>query len=311
MSDYFTLPNGFIVAEVGIDANGICGTGRAELPILVAPLRFHFRCPKDSGASIDFRELRCRVSPFDGVHIVGSLPAPLQTLLTAGQESPNNLVHLQIEIDRTRLALINRLRNGGDVKLRLDLELLADELVEVARLKDMRASVVWGLKEHHRMQTNLQVVIPRSVWIERVLPGTEFAKVHIIELAAVPIENCAGLKESFEALQQAQKLESQGFYREAVGKCRLALEPFFEKIDKTDDKGETKKIPVLKAAWQTRLGKATYDWLNASLSILKGPTNQAVHLSSAHFDQLEAQMFLAVTTAVVAYAIKVQPEAAS
>jgi len=142
MSENFTLPMGFIAAEVNIDASGFYGTGRAELPVLVAALRLHFRCPKDSGACMDFRELRCRVSPFDGTYIAGSLPAPLQTLLTSGQESPNNLVHLQIEIDRTRLAVINRLRDGGDVKLRLDFELLADELVEVARLKDMRASAV-------------------------------------------------------------------------------------------------------------------------------------------------------------------------
>src|SRR5258708_32930731 len=130
MSNYFTLPTSFIVAEVNIDASGFYGTGRAELPVLVAPLRFHFRGPKDPGTCIDFRELRCRMSPFDGTYIGGSLPTPLQTRLTSGQESPNSLVHLQIELDRTRLSLINRLRNGGDVKLRLDFELLADELVE-------------------------------------------------------------------------------------------------------------------------------------------------------------------------------------
>src|SRR5882724_1597999 len=125
MSDYFTLPNGFIVAEVGIDANGIYGTGRAEFPVLVAVLRLVLRCPESESVSIDFRELRCQVSPFDGVYVAASLPVPVQVRVASGNELKDHLVHLQIPLDRIRLALMERLRKGGDTKLRLDFELLA------------------------------------------------------------------------------------------------------------------------------------------------------------------------------------------
>ena len=46
----------------------------------------------------------------------------------------------------------------------------------------------------------------------------EFAKVHIIELPAIPLDRCAALNESFEALQQALRLEQQGLYADAAGK---------------------------------------------------------------------------------------------
>ncbi len=187
-------------------------------------------------------------------------------------------------------------------------------LFEIGRSGEFPNTSVWGLKAHYHMHTrgSRQSFLKFDMDRKCAAGYFEYGKIHIIELPAAQLgETCLGLKESFDALQQAQKLESQGFYREAVGKCRIALEPFFEMVEKTDDKGEKVKIPILKSSWQTRLGKATYDWLNASLGALKRPANEALHLSSASFGQLETQMFLAVTTAIVAYAIKMQPQASS
>src|SRR5712671_2360956 len=120
MSEYFTASGGYIVAEVKADANGINGSGRAEMPVLLVMLQMLFRSPKQLGVTYDFRELRCRLSPFDGTYIATSLPAPLNIHLGPAQELANQLVYLEIPLDQNRLAVINRLRKGGDVKLRLD-----------------------------------------------------------------------------------------------------------------------------------------------------------------------------------------------
>jgi hypothetical protein len=309
MSENFSLSNGDIVAEVDVESGGIYGTGGPEQPTIVVTLKFLFRCPTAQGLAMDFRELHCRVSPFDGMYMGDSRTTHLNVRIDGGKTVPNHQAFLQIPVDRVRLAMLNRLRNGKDVKLRLDIELFADELALIGKAGGPPNNAIWGLRAHHRMFRQMNIVVPRATWVERVLSATNFGSIHIIELPVVPIEKCAGLKASFDALMQAQKLESEGYYREAIAKCRIALEPFFEKGHKTDDKGEKKEVPVLKAAWQTRLGKATYEWLNASLVALKQPANQAAHLSSACFDQIETQMFLAVTTAVVAYAIKTQPPA--
>jgi hypothetical protein len=308
MGEYFSLPGGFIAAETAIEANGISGNGRAEAPILQVAIRMLFRCPKNPGTSLDFRELRCRVSPFDGVYFAASAPTYLNCRLTAGAELPNELVYVEIPVDRPRLALLNRLRNGGDVRLRLDFELFVDELVEVGRSQNHPNSSVWGLREHHRMFAKVQAEIARSKWAEQVLLQTEFAKIHFLELPAIPIESCAEMKDAFNALQHACKLENQGFYVDAIAKCRIALEPFMEMIEQADGNGGKRRVPILKASWETRLGKATYDWLNSAFIATKQATNQTHHLSSATFGQLEAQMILTVATAVVAYAVKTRPD---
>jgi hypothetical protein len=308
MSDCFTLPDGLIVVETTVENNGIYGTGRPELPLLIVPLKVILRAPKTPRAALYFRELRCRVSPFDGAYIATSLPAWLGVCLSSGRELSNQTTLLEIQLDDRRISLIERLRRGGDVKLRLDCEAFVEELVELGQSEHGCPKEVFGLRYHHHLQAQIHVVVPRSVWIERVLPQTGFGQIHILELPGVPIERCAELRVAFEALQQAQKLEKQGFYTEAVGKCRIALEPFFEMADKADAKGDKRKVPVLKRSWEKRLGQATYDWLNTSLLTLKVPANQASHLSSTSFGQLEAQMLLIVTTALIAYAVKTQPE---
>jgi hypothetical protein len=306
MSENFTI-NGYVVAEVELGSNGVSGVGCAELPVLVVNLRFVFRSHKDSPTSLYFHGISCRVSPFDKTYIASGSSTDLNVRVIPGEEVKSDWVQIDIPLDQVRLASINRLRNGSDVQLRLDLKLCVDELVQIHQVQgSFRLLPVWGFVERHRLTTRLPIIIPRSQWVEQVLPRMEFGQAHIMELPIIPIEKCAGVKSAVDALQQAQKLESQGFYHEAVAKCRLALEPFFEMTDKPDANGAMRKVPTLKAAWQTRLGQRTYDWLNGSLAAVKQPTNESAHPSSSMFDQADAQMIIIVTTALVAYAVKTQ-----
>lgn len=296
------------MAEVTVDSNAISGSGRSERPVLMVMLNMLFRSHKELGATFDYRELRCRVSPFDGTYIADSLPTSLNIRLGSGQELPNHSVYLEIPLDQRRIGAINRLRNGGDVKLRLDIDLFADALIELGASSNAPSTL--GLRERHQMRASVQVQIPRSRWVEQILRGTEFGKVHILELPVIPIESCAEIQTAFNELQQAYKLESQGFYNEAVAACRKALEPLLERATKPDDKGVMRKFQVLKSSWQVRLGQATYDWLNASLIAVKQGADETHHLSSSSFGQMEAQMLLTVATSLIAYAIKTRPDSA-
>jgi hypothetical protein len=308
----FSSVAGFNAVEFTIDENQIIGTGRSELPMLAFPLTFHVTYPfKEVGFGLELRELRCRVSPNDGAYLVWTMPIPIQKVLVTGEfrELKQHQIYVEIHLDRIRLATLERERKGGDLRLRLDFELLADELVEVSRSPGGFPSPVWGIRDHHRLEAKAHVVVPRTIWVENVLPQTGYGKILILELPAVPIEKCAGHKAACDALLQAQALYKQGFYHDAVGKCRLALDPFFETVEKTLPEGEKRRVPVLKSSWEARLGAATYTWLNAAFLALKKPMNEPHHPSNfPQFDQLDAQMLLAVTTAVVAYAVQVEAE---
>lgn len=302
------MSGGRIAAELTPIANSAYATGSPVWPILDFTLQMNFNGPSTPKSALDFKELRCRISPFDGSYIAASLPSPIQLTLGSGRNVSNHKVHLEVPVDRKRIASIDRARKGGDVNVRLDLELIADELIEISRIEGVPPQPIWGFKECHRMRAQTHIQIARSQWVEQILPATGIGKVYIIELPAIPLENCAEMHAAFEALQHAYKLEGQGLYAEAVSKCRFALEPFFEYVEKDDGQGGKKRIPKLKISWETRLGEATYQWLDASFAAIKFPMNQAHHFSSRDFGQLEAQMLLAVTTSLIAYAVNTNPD---
>jgi hypothetical protein len=145
MSEYFALDGGYCAAEVRMHSNGIYGTGGDEHAVLVACLDLTFRGPIQAGRCYDFRELRCRLSPFDSSYVATSLPAHLDLRLATGKGLSSHMAILEIPIDRARLAAIDRLRKGGDVLFQLALELFVDEWVEVARVQDHNNPAVQGV----------------------------------------------------------------------------------------------------------------------------------------------------------------------
>lgn len=308
MSTSFTINCGNIIAEFDVESDQIYGSGCAEFPILGIRLNFLFRAHNASKNGMDFIELRGRIES-KHKRLGFSQPTHLDIRLESGKELTNYSVYMEFPLDLKRLDLLNKQRNGGDVHLTIHLELLSNEIAWL-NPKDTQQSA-WGITYRHRSYSKVELKIPRSEWLEKILPGTGFGKTYLVELPIVSIESCEKMKSAFENLQTAQALENQGFYKESVSKCRTALEAFIEQKTVIDDKGKEKKIPKLKASWETRLGERTYNWLDSSLSVIKGEANKAAHLSPKHFTQLEAQMLLLVTTSLLAYAVQNMPESES
>jgi len=221
-------------------------------------------------------------------------------------ELKDQIFNLEFPLDAARIAELERIRAGGGMKLRLDAELIANKLhgLNGPGRDQPAAEIVWGYVHRHRLTLQAELTIPKDVWISRVLPGVGYGLVHVVEFPAFPMESCQTFEHSFKALKQAEERHKLGFYDDAVGKCRTALEPFFdpEAVDPTHPQSRT--TPVLKKGWETKLGKATYDWLNGTFGAIKDASNRPHHSPNAHYSQFDSQMILAITTAVVAYAAR-------
>ena len=59
---------------------------------------------------------------------------------------------------------------------------------------------------------------------------------------------------------------------------------------------------ILKKGWQSVVGEATYEWLGKSLKGVKDVTNRAHHDLGPHFSRFDAQMIIAISTALIAFA---------
>jgi len=214
-----------------------------------------------------------------------------------GQDYPTE-EHLNIEIplDARHIEWLEQQRAGKsfEAKVRINLQ------VQIFGANPHTPNFPFGLLDTLNIQGEIPFVVPDTQWREHVLPGLGYGKLIVVELPAVNLASCAALKHSFKALENAQKQFNLGLHDETAASCRVALEQFFEQVDKGDGSGKT--TPKLIKSWETRLGAATYQWLDAAVGAIKEVTNKPHHSANNHFDRLGAQMVLMITTALVSYA---------
>lgn len=204
-------------------------------------------------------------------------------------------LNIEIPLDARRIEWLEQQRAGKsfEAKLRIDSQ------VQLFGNNSHTPGFSCGVLGVENIHGEIPFVVPDTHWRENVLPGLGYGKVIVVELPAVSLEMCAALEHPFKSLQKAQKQFSLGMYDDAAGSCRIALDQFFEPVDKGDGSGKT--IPKLKIEWEMRLGAATHQWLNSAFGIIKGAANKAHHSPNSHFDRLGAQMLIMTTTALVSY----------
>ncbi len=286
------------------------GNGGSDYPHLFWQLELALQPPKTPQSDYAFRSVAAQLYFTTGHKIADARPISLHRVIHGYQAyAGSEYLNLEFPLDARRIEAIERQRQGGSLQFRLDMQIQVDEYGGIPAHAESQRPVLWGLRAAQLMTLQETFQIPQSDWIERVLLGIGHGKVHIVEFPATPLEACAALDHSFKALKQAEEKHRFGFYDDAAGKCRLAIEPFFDHESVDANNPESRKIPVLKKHWETKLGKATHDWLKATLGSIKDAANPPHHSPNEHYSQLDSQMILAVTMAVVAYiARNVKPE---
>jgi hypothetical protein len=304
---FSSYDQGYLIAELEFDETQLYGIGGSTYPRLLIPITLHFN-PLSIPRLVDlaYTDLSARLilSP-NGEKVADSLPIKVDQVRRGEwtQTSQTSLT-LEFPLDATRIAYLESVRNGNDLNLSLDLRLSVQEFTTVLGDPKTRPKPEWGLRYLISLLLKLEFKVPRSVWIDKVLPQVGYGVIHIIELPAIPLENCQPLDHSFQALRQAQQRHREGLYDDAVGKCRIALEKFFEPVEVTGVDNKTRKVPQLKKSWEVKLGNATYDWLSGAATVMKNATNKPHHSPNAHYSQLDSQMIIVITTALVAYAAR-------
>lgn len=304
MRHNFSTFSSYNVLQIDIDEKQVIGTQSADGPVLVFHFRIDLASPfRGEGRGLELEELRCRLAVESGYL---TSPISVRCNIRVHDEYPDArdvLVHLTVPLDMRRMALLDGARREGRLAMRLSMEAFLTELSEVARTSGQYPKPVWGKVDVHRATCEAPVVLDQSHWLTMVLPHTGYGRVLLVELPRVPIEQTESLKTAYAALMRAQKLHGEGFTNEAVGQCRVALEPFFEAADNQKPNGPKR----LKISWESRLGAATYAWLNECLAAVKRETNKPHHMVGDHFASADALMLITITTALISYAARVGP----
>lgn len=301
MSATLYATNSGLKVEASIKPENVSGQGAGVLPRLNFQVRLVITEEKAWGQQQLVQAWSFGV--LTGELLVGAekvadiRPYSINNRMFGGQNYPYDaLLNIEVQLDTRRIEWLEQKRAGKSFEATLNIHLQLQSFGFNQHTKDFSS----GLLEASTIQGNIPISVADTHWRERVLPGLGYGKVMIVELPAVSLEACKALDHSYKALEKAQKQFALGLYDEAVGSCRVAFDQFFELVDKPDDLG--KKVPKLKKSWETRLGEATYQWLNSSLGAVKTEANIPHHSPNNHFDRLEAQMLMMITTALISYA---------
>lgn len=291
----------FRAIKLRFDEATVNAYGDVTAPRLILQPRLSISYPEiGQGRRLQFICITAQLQ-FDPMLMIDALPSPLNVAISAACPAYDDYV-ITLEFPLTP-AIITRLetqRNGGSLKARLRATIEFHDLRLAVR---QGTTEVWGFCDRYLQSASEELQFPASAWTGRVLPGVGYGMVHLIELPATPLAQVGAFDDAFKALEQARARHASGLYDDAAAKCRIALDKFFGP-QVVDVNGEKKTIPKLKAAWESRLGKATYDWLDSALGAVKAASNPTHHSPNQHFDQLESQMLLAVTASLVAYAAR-------
>ena len=295
-------------AEATVDEAQIYGHGGSLSPTLFFSVQLH----------ISYRasqpEMGLEILLLDGKLSANNIPlgcsrvSPVNVLFHAKFDTLHQYpVNLEFPISLSQLHFLEQNRTDAGVKLKLDFQLVYQKLKSSAGAPSSQyVQGIWGHIQTAHTTAYGEFTIPRDIWIERVLPNVGFGRVLVLEFPAAPIESCQAIEHSFKALKQAVEQHKLGFYDEAAGKCRVAIDPFFERELVDPSHPELPRIPVVRKSWEAKLGKATYEWLNASLGSIKWASNAPHHSPYARFGQFDSQMIITITANFIAFIARSQ-----
>ncbi len=181
------------------------------------------------GEEFIISEIKAQLLLNDGVR-VGTLISekPFITLFPNNEEN----LELYLELDQYKLHQIEKFRKGSELALQMNFSFIIES-------RDKLQNKGMG-------NLNLRFEIPKSEWVEKILPNIGFKDVSLIELPKINQE----WQKIIEHINEAWHQHSMGKYGNVLTESRKALEALNNEVKKkgfektiTNNKGETERIP--------------------------------------------------------------------
>jgi len=207
-------------------------------------------------------------------------------------------VLLTIPLDAYQLREIEAHR-VGDIALQFEFTFEFAKHYPVAR-NELRSPI-------EKFETNfftMTVTIPRSDWVDKVLPRLSYGKIYLVEVPTPEKALDGAIVKIVEEFQHAQQHMLHGDYNKVLGCCRNALERLSNARKYEGDKENPSfadRIDYLLTVLPGTPTGARRAHLARLLKDLYGLTSMPEHPSPPRFTREDAEMALLNTLAVLSY----------
>jgi len=179
------------------------------IPRLRVDLDVHYAlAPGQPGYNmvVNFGKSELKIITKGGENLYAGMLVPEQSFLTLSPNSSSS-PHLYIDLDHYRLAQIEKVREGRDLQACIDISFVA-ELQQQPLVR-------------HTAAVSLGVRIPKSDWVEVILPQLKYKEVSLIEIPKIEKPEFSDI---IARINDAWKLYSMGEYDKVLTECRKAME---------------------------------------------------------------------------------------
>jgi hypothetical protein len=231
----------------------------------------------------------------------------------------------QIAFHSLPLSLFSRPKTQGQVALTIALDVYQLRHIEEQRIGDLslKFDFTFEFAKHYpvarkvstspieKFETiffSMTVIIPRSNWIDKVLPGLGYGKIYLVEIPTPERAIGGSITQTIKEFQQAQQQMLLGSYNRVLGHLRNALELLADSVEYkgTPRDGKTNpsfadKIDYLLSVLPGAPTGFRRENLARMCKDLYGFTSPPEHPSPPHFTRDDAEMTMLGTIAVLSY----------
>jgi hypothetical protein len=232
-------------------------------------------------------ELKVIARGGENLYVGMATPAQMFLMLTPNSSFSSNLY---IDLDYYKLSQIEKVREGGDLRAHVDIFFIA-ELQQQPPVKYPEMGVSFDLR------------IPKSDWVETILPQLKYKEVSLIELPKIEKPEFGDVA---TRINEAWKQYSMGEYDKVLTECRKAMEALITVVKNrgfqkeiTDEKGK-RVVPD----WEKALGhKEVGDIVEVFVQKLFGFLAPGSHYGKS-INKEDAELAIMNTHALINYVTK-------
>lgn len=242
--------------------------------------------------------------PVTLLRAIGEFRSPEQRILVRFQDDIPLFAHdprydataqatLEIPMDLGTIHKIEAERNGANLRVALKLRLLL-----ALHGKD-------GMTFHSGSVSDLVFMIPRSQWVDELLPNLRYGGLEILEVRYGQGATSQGLRDSVAEIKEAQKSLAEGQWDRSALHCRKAIEGILNSKSTTGSLPTTRfeqRVDTFLTDNLPTIDDAEARLLADQMNLIWQVTSPSAHGTPQHpFKRPDAEFVLRMTMAIVEY----------
>lgn len=181
------------------------------------------------------------------------------------------------------------MRNGSDLKLNIKFVFVA---LRKSKLQGLGLNDAWSQDGCINAQGEIQFIIPRSYWIEKVLPGLGLPGFNLVEIPLSHKLLVEAYDDIINEFNSAETYFRQGDYTKCIGHCRHAMDHLSRNLIKIKKNVDSES----RFKWLSKIDESTFTWIDDVNKALTSIGSKPHHIGlKREFSRYEAESIYLIT----------------